>query len=141
MLGRLCDVNLRMLGGNQAFLADHECYLHFFDSAELWYDFYTCIPSSTDCWVCSNRETWGCSVRCSGRMFYVQVGSHVRHNCEREAIDFHDTRYADLLCLYCQYMPSVPCEVNDDWDYCLGVNWVTNPSIAWYSGRNFRESS
>lgn len=29
MLGRLCDVNLRMLGGNQAFLADHECYLSF----------------------------------------------------------------------------------------------------------------
>jgi hypothetical protein len=55
MLGRLCDVNLRMLGGNQVFLADHEP--EFFDSAELWYDFYTCIPSSTDCWVYSNRET------------------------------------------------------------------------------------
>lgn len=34
----------------------------FFDSAELWYDFYTCIPSSTDCWVYSNRETCDLSV-------------------------------------------------------------------------------
>jgi hypothetical protein len=42
MLGRLCDVNLRMLGGNQVFLADHEP--EFFDSAELWYVFTHAFP-------------------------------------------------------------------------------------------------